>query len=68
MRDPADELAIILQLIERVESTVARETAASFARSDEAIDATTYRLSMIGEHCKRLPEPLKARYPAIFVE
>lgn len=65
MRDPADELDIILQLIDRVQATVERETAESFRKSEEAIDATTYRLSMIGEHCKRLPDDLKQRYPDI---
>ena len=65
MHDPESELEIILQLIDRVEATVERETAASFRKSDEAIDATTYRLSMIGEHCKRLPDDLKQRYPDV---
>lgn len=29
----------------------------------EAYDALTYRLAMIGETCKKLPEDLKARHP-----
>jgi uncharacterized protein with HEPN domain len=60
-----NELEIILQLIERIHHTVNRETAESFLRSDEAIDATTYRLSMIGEHAKRLPDDLKQRHPDV---
>jgi uncharacterized protein with HEPN domain len=65
MREPADELRIILQLVDRIQATVERETAESFHASDEAIDATTYRLSMIGEHCKRLPDDLKQRHPGV---
>ena len=42
-----------------------RETAESFRLSDEAIDAMTYRLSMIGEHGKRLPDDLKRRHPEV---
>ncbi|MDI7776457.1 HepT-like ribonuclease domain-containing protein [Asticcacaulis sp. EMRT-3] len=65
MQDTGNELAIILQLIDRVQTTVHRETVESFALSDEAIDATTYRLSMIGEHCKRLPDEIRHRHPDI---
>lgn len=65
MRDAADELEIILRLIDRVRATVSRQTAESFQASDEAIDAMAYRLSMIGEHCKRLPDALKQRHPHI---
>ena len=58
-----DDLDTILRLIERVESTVRGETAASFKSSSDAVDAVAYRLAMIGEHCQRLPESLRERHP-----
>ena len=61
----ADDLDTILRLIERIRQTVDGQTAASFKGSGDALDAVTYRLGMIGEHCKRLPDDLKARHPNV---
>lgn len=58
-----DDLDTILRLIDRVAQTVARETAESFRASDDAVDAVAYRLGMIGEHCKRLPDEVRERHP-----
>jgi uncharacterized protein with HEPN domain len=60
-----DDLDTIQRLIDRIEETVARETAESFKASSDAADAVAYRLSMIGEHCKRLPETIRARHPEV---
>lgn len=61
----SDDLDTILSLIDRIEETVSRETEASFRASRDAADAVTYRLSMIAEHCKRLPDIVQARHPNV---
>ena len=60
-----DDLDIIISLIDRIKDTISRETAASFQASADAIDAVTYRLSMLGEHCKRLPDEIKIAHPDV---
>lgn len=60
-----DDLEIILDLINRIEQTVEGQTAARFSASHDALDAVAYRLGMIGEHCKRLLDDLKERYPGL---
>jgi uncharacterized protein with HEPN domain len=60
-----DDLETILRLIGRIERTVAGETAESFEASQDAIDAVAYRLGMIGEHCKRLPQDVRDRHPDV---
>ncbi len=60
-----DDLDTILRLIHRIEQTIARETPETFRASSDALDAVTYRLGMIGEHCKRLPDDLKQRNPDV---
>lgn len=62
---PRDDLETILRLIERIEHTVERQTAASFQASHDAADAVAYRLAMIGEHCKRLPQDIRDRHPDV---
>lgn len=61
----ADDLDTILRLIARIERTVGDETAESFQASRDAIDAVAYRLGMIGEHCKRLPQDVRDRHPDV---
>lgn len=60
-----DDLDTILQLIDRIEETVSRQTAASFPTAHDALDAVTYRLSQIGEHCRRLPADYHERHPDV---
>ena len=59
------ELETISLLASRVRETVVKHEGGSFANDRDAIDATAYRLAMIGEHCKRLPEELQERHPEI---
>jgi len=61
----ARELETIALLIERARETVAKHDADSFANNLDAVDATAYRLAMIGEHCKRLPVDLQERHPEL---
>ncbi|QEH81421.1 DUF86 domain-containing protein [Sphingomonas sp. C8-2] len=61
----ARELETIALLIERARETVAKHDADSFANNFDAVDATAYRLAMIGEHCKRLPTDLQERHPEL---
>jgi uncharacterized protein with HEPN domain len=60
--DLLDQLDILL---DRVEQTLRGKTFENLLRDQDALDAITYRLSMIGETCKKLPDGLKARYPAL---
>lgn len=60
-----DDLQTILRLIARIEQTVSGESAASFQSSQDAVDAVAYRLGMIGEHCKRLPQDIRDRHPDV---
>lgn len=60
LRDTLDDLAL---LISRAEQSVTDRTFDDLVANDEAYDALTYRLAMIGETCKKLPEDLKARHP-----
>ena len=61
----SDDLDTILRLINRIRETVGRHTPESFRAAHDALDAVTYRLGMIGEHCKRLPDTLKVRHPEV---
>jgi uncharacterized protein with HEPN domain len=61
----ARELETISLLVARIRESTSRHDAASFANDRDAIDATAYRLAMIGEHCKRLPGDLQNRHPGI---
>lgn len=58
--DTLDDLA---SLIARAEKSVQDRTFAELAANDEAYDALTYRLAMIGETSKKLPDDLKQRHP-----
>jgi uncharacterized protein with HEPN domain len=58
--DILDDLAL---LIARAEQSVRSRTFDELVANDEAYDALTYRLAMIGETSKRLPDEVKARYP-----
>lgn len=58
--DTLDDLGL---LIARAEQSVADRTFDDLVANAEAYDALTYRLAMIGETCKKLPDDLKARHP-----
>lgn len=60
LRDTLDDLAL---LISRAEQSVTDRTFDDLVANDEAYDALTYRLAMIGETCKKLPDELKTRHP-----
>jgi uncharacterized protein with HEPN domain len=60
--DTLDDLAL---LVTRVEQSLATRTFEAFAANAEAYDALTYRLAMIGETCKKLPDEVKARHPDV---
>lgn len=58
--DTLDDLAL---LIARAEKSVQGRTFDELIANDEAYDALTYRLAMIGETSKKLPNEIKARHP-----
>ena len=58
--DTLDDLAF---LIARAEKSVKDRTFDELVANDEAYDALTYRLAMIGETSKKLPEEIKTRHP-----
>ena len=60
LRDRLDDLAV---LIARAEQSVNNRNLEDLVANEEAYDALTYRLAMIGETCKKLPHALKARHP-----
>lgn len=60
LRDMLDDLAL---LIARAEKSVHGRTYDDLVANDEAYDASTYRLAMIGETSKSLPDDLKNRHP-----
>jgi len=36
-----------------------------FQASQDAVDAVAYRLGIVGEHCKRLPQDARDRHPDV---
>lgn len=60
LQDTLDDLAL---LIARAEKSVHGRTFDELVANDEAYDALTYRLAMIGETSKKLPDALKERHP-----
>lgn len=60
LRDTLDDLEL---LIARAEKSVEGRNYEDLLSNDEAYDALTYRLAMIGETSKKLPDDLKERYP-----
>jgi len=58
--DTLDDLAL---LIAKAEKSVAGRTFDQLVANDEAYDALTYRLAMIGETSKKLPDEIKSRHP-----
>ena len=62
VRDTLDDLAL---LIARAEHSVKNRTFDELVANDEAYDALTYRLAMIGETCKKRPDEIKARHPHV---
>jgi uncharacterized protein with HEPN domain len=61
----ADTLDDLELLIGRVDQSVHNRTYEQLVANDEAYDALTYRLAMVGETCKKLPEELKQRHSAL---
>jgi len=57
--DTLDDLAL---LISRAEKSVQGRTFDELVANDEAYDALTYRLAMIGETSRKLPENIKTRH------
>ncbi len=62
LQDTLDDLAL---LIARAEKSVMERTFDKLVANDEAYDALTYRLAMIGETCKKLPDEIRARHPSL---
>lgn len=62
LRDTLDDLAL---LIARAEKSVEQRTFEELLENDEAYDALTYRLAMIGETTRKLPDEVKARHPQL---
>lgn len=60
LHDTLDDLAM---LIARAEKSVQGRTFDDLLANDEAYDALTYRLAMIGETSKKMPSDIKARHP-----
>lgn len=60
LRDTLDDLALLLS---RAERSVEGRAFDDLVANEEAYDALTYRLAMIGETCKKLPDELKKRHP-----
>jgi len=60
LSDILDDLAV---LIARAEKSVEGRTFDDLVANDEAYDALTYRLAMIGETSKKLPDEIRARHP-----
>ncbi|GGB96275.1 DUF86 domain-containing protein [Novosphingobium endophyticum] len=58
-----DTLHDLALLIARAEKSVNGRTFDALVANDEAYDALTYRLAMIGETSKKLPDEIKARHP-----
>jgi uncharacterized protein with HEPN domain len=65
MANLRDVLGDLLLLLAKAETSVKNRTFDELAANEEAYDALTYRLAMIGETSKKLPEDLKARHPNI---
>ena len=59
LRDTLDDLAL---LIMRAEKSVRDRTFDELVANEEAYDALTYRLAMIGETSKKLPDEIKTRH------
>jgi uncharacterized protein with HEPN domain len=60
--DILDDLAL---LIARVRESVGGRTYEQLIENDEAYDALAYRLAMVGETCKKLPDEIKQRHPLV---
>lgn len=60
-----DNLDDISDLIARIEKDMAGVAKEEFLQNAEKLDAATYRLAMLGEALKKLPDDLKDRNPEI---
>lgn len=62
MADVLDILDDLASLIARAERSVEGRAFDDLVKNDEAYDALTYRLAMIGETSKKLPDEIKQRH------
>jgi uncharacterized protein with HEPN domain len=60
--DTLDDMAL---LITRIEASIEGRTFDDFTANSEAYDALTYRLAMLGETSKKLPDHIMAAYPKL---
>ncbi len=52
---------VILEMIEKIESSVVRLSKENFLKDSEMQDATLMRLQVIGENIKNIPQELKKK-------
>jgi uncharacterized protein with HEPN domain len=64
-RDVLDYLTDITAAIDAAQSFVAGMTASQFRADQRTVYAVTHALEIVGEAAKRIPEPVRARYPAV---
>jgi len=64
-RDILDYLTDIVAAIDTVLSFVAGITVDQFRADQRTVYAVTHALEIVGEATKRIPEPVRMRYPAI---
>lgn len=63
MASVSDTLSDLSLLIGRVEESLRGRTFEDLTANPEAYDALTYRLAMIGETSKKLPDDIRERHP-----
>lgn len=64
-RDFRERLALILELIQMIDDRLEDIDYAAFETDRNEIDLTAFRLQVIGEQCRHLPDHLKTRHDHI---
>jgi uncharacterized protein with HEPN domain len=64
-RNVLDYLTDIAAAIDAAQSFVAGMTVAQFRADQRTVYAVTHALEIVGEAAKRIPEPVRGRYPAV---
>jgi uncharacterized protein with HEPN domain len=64
-RDILDYLTDIVEAIDDTQAFVAGMDAAHFRADRRTVYAVTHALEIVGEAAKRIPESVRARYPAV---
>lgn len=64
-RNLSDNLDNLQVLIERIEDSLRGRSYEDYLNNQDLQDATTYRLSMLGEVSGKLPDDVKERHPDI---